>query len=379
MKQLAKFPTPNFKHTVIDRDVSMNTEQAPDADTIVERYAGAQLPKEPRERQAALVKAYTDQSPIYGNINEALRDDDLRKLSYYGGYIKELRDAFKTDHVDQIITPFEGMVWRGIRYADVEKALRDYPPGKIFVWAGFNSFTTEKQVAESFGSGGVLFRVKCAPPPHTYDDDDPEYAPADIQEWSAFGTGEAEILFPCNIKLRVLQVLRPSAQNGLSRPEVWCRMEGLDTDGGVRDWFSPQSKYVSQLQEELDIQDLDIDEMKGKMKQIVEAQQDQMNMLSEQMSIMQGAGEDSRIDALQESLKEEKEKNQEYRAIVSNLQSTVANLQSVVSVLQLQMAQQNHIGQHPTGRVVTPALGVQPQVAAPNVQYQACTEPQVSI
>merc|ERR1712100_650455 len=114
-------------------------------------------------------------------------------MRYFAAYIKELREVFLTDHHYQIINPFEGVVWRGICVPNPVEAIKDYKPGKDFVWAAFTSTTTNRNKGLQFGN--ILFEIHCEPPEGTYDDDDWEFAPARISEFSVF-PNEEEILFP---------------------------------------------------------------------------------------------------------------------------------------------------------------------------------------
>lgn len=343
MKVLDTWPTPNFKEGVIDRPPDLDTAEAPSADAIVEQLTGVTLPKESEERQKALVRAYTAPTELYSRMNRALLDDDIKGITYFGAYIKELRDVFKTDHVDQIITPFTGTVWRGIRFDDIKKALEDYPPGKEFVWAAFNSFSTDKNVAVNFAGGGgsgVLFRVKCCPPPNTYDDDTPEYAPADIQSWSYFGNGEAEILFPCNIKMRVLKITEPTGD--MPMPQVYCTTIGLDTDDGVTNFHAAQERHITVLQDQLDVKDMDMEEVNERLRDFMsnqQAMQEQIYSLQQAQYSLQQAQTSDAGSALQSKVAELEQQNSGLVATVAQLQMTVANLQSTVSCLQLMQMQ----------------------------------------
>ena len=62
-------------------------------------------------------------------MNRALREDDIMTLRNLAGYINELRDVFYTDHKDQIITPFRGIVYRGVTFPDVSTAQMQYKKG----------------------------------------------------------------------------------------------------------------------------------------------------------------------------------------------------------------------------------------------------------
>ena len=85
----------------------------------MEDYYPQGLPKDPIKYQEALVLIYTLESAVYHEMNKDLREDDPVMLHKYAGYINELRNVFETDMKDQIIEPFIGTVYRGIRFPDV--------------------------------------------------------------------------------------------------------------------------------------------------------------------------------------------------------------------------------------------------------------------
>lgn len=221
----------NFRVAVSWRDLHKADTNAPETQTVVQEYAywSDNLAADPIQRQKELVRLYTMETPLYHEMNAALRNDDLEKMKYFGAYIKELRDVFLTDHVDQIISPYTGTLWRGVSIPNVEEILRHYQPGKIFVWPAFTSTTTNKNVAMGFGN--IVFEMRCFPPEGTYDDEEWEYAPASVQEYSAFPS-EGEILFPPNCKFKVLEVQMPSETNGLNKPLVICDVTAFDTHSG---------------------------------------------------------------------------------------------------------------------------------------------------
>lgn len=234
------FPTQNFIASVMKKDPKVDDEDAPDTQTIVEDYGDYEdtLPKDPKDRQKALIRLYTDETPLYHEMNAALREDDLSKMKIFGAFIKELQEAFLTDQIDQILTPFRGTVWRGITVPDLDKALKDYQPNKDFVWSAFTSTTTQKDVALDFGN--IVFEIRCDPPEGFYKDKIYEYAPANIQAFSIF-PDEEEILFPPNVKFRVQSVQMPSAQNGLPSPLVICDCTAFDAVDGHLNEFKPKT------------------------------------------------------------------------------------------------------------------------------------------
>lgn len=231
------FPSENFKAAVLGAEPSMNEPYSPSTQVVVEACCNVQtlLPEDSVDRQKELVRLYTAETPLYHEMNSSLREDHLFKMQYFGSYIKELRDVFKTDHEDQIITPFEGNIWRGITYPDPVKALEEFTIGTEFVWPAFTSMTTNKDVALSWGN--VAFEIECRPPAGTYDDDIPEYAPACISEFSCYPC-EAEVLCPPNISFRVLRIDHPNDENQLSHPLVVCKVVGFDTDSGIQQFAS---------------------------------------------------------------------------------------------------------------------------------------------
>jgi len=218
----------NFVQAVITKDPSEDAEGAPDTQSIVKRFAryNKTLPDGPISRQLELVKLYTVESPLYHEMNRALREDDLAKMKLFGAYIKELRDVFLTDHEYQIIKPFTGTVWRGIsRVADLEATKRQYVPGKDFLWTGFTSTTTDKGVAMRWGQ--IVFQIEVEPPEGMYDDEVWEFAPAEIKEFSAYAS-ENEVLFPPNVKFRVTEVTEEQG-----KALVHCVATALDGIGGA--------------------------------------------------------------------------------------------------------------------------------------------------
>jgi len=229
------FPTKNFIKAVIEKDPRKDEADAPDTQTIVAKKAGYKqpLPDDEVFRQKELVRIYTMETHLYPEMNLALRQDDFTRLKYYGAFIKELRDVFYTDNQDQIITPFEGTVWRGITVPNVNNFLKDFLPNEEFVWEAFTSTTTDREVALGFGN--VTFEIHCLPPvTGSFSDDDPEYAPADIKQFSDM-QDESEVLFPPNVRFRVITVQQPTPTNQLQSPLVICETLGYDTIWGLID------------------------------------------------------------------------------------------------------------------------------------------------
>jgi len=219
-----KFPTTNFFNAVILKNPQENEgDESPDTDTLVLKEAGSNLPEGPILRQIELVKLYTGNA-LYRKVNKALRDDDYASMRYFAAYIKELRDVFLTDHDYQIIKPFEGTVWRGIGVPGdtTEWVHQNYQPQTQIVWTGFTS--TAKSKEKAWG-GGIVFEIRCYPPPGTYEDDDPEYAPADVCEFSCYPS-EDEVLFPPNVRFTVAYTQQEEDSTWL----VVCNINSLETE-----------------------------------------------------------------------------------------------------------------------------------------------------
>mmetsp|Transcript_82436 Transcript_82436/g.229742 ORF Transcript_82436/g.229742 Transcript_82436/m.229742 type:complete len:552 (-) Transcript_82436:90-1745(-) len=230
------FPTQNFRKYVVEKDPTKDEHDAPDTQTILSKKAGYHqvLPTDPIERQKELVRVYTMETQLYPQMNLALRQDDAKRLKYFGAYIKELRDVFYTDQQDQIITPYLGTAYRGITVPDVNQYLKDFQPGAEFVWEAFTSTTSDKTIAKMFGN--LLFEIHCNEPvTGTFDDDTPEFAPADIRPFSDTKE-ETEILFPPNVRFRVITIKLPTGQLGSdSMPIVICETLGYDSIWGLID------------------------------------------------------------------------------------------------------------------------------------------------
>lgn len=229
------FPSENFAQAVLYKDPSRNEPMSPPTQIVLEACGlGGSMPDDPIERQKFLAHAYTAESPLYHEMNKALRDDDLSALRYYSSYIKELREVFKTDHKDQIIEPFVGKVWRGIGFPDPEAAMKDFHVGGTFVWSAFTSMTTDRNVAFNFGN--VVFEVSCLPPKEAYDGLMAVYAPASVSAFSDFAQ-EAEILFPPNVQFEIKEIKMPGGDDdSITSPLLICETVAFDSDEGLKEF-----------------------------------------------------------------------------------------------------------------------------------------------
>merc|ERR1712183_531815 len=98
--------------------------------------------------------------------------------------------------------------------------MRQYTPGKDFLWRAFTSTTIDKRVAMRWGR--IVFEILIDPPEGMYDDEVWEFAPAAINEFSVY-QNEAEVLLPPNIKFRVVEVTEEEG-----KPYIRCIATALD-------------------------------------------------------------------------------------------------------------------------------------------------------
>ena len=119
---------------------------------------------------------YTTESPVYRQLNAALRDPDRKKIDPWRGYLRLVFEAFDA------LPSIAGSLYRG-----VSKDLRaDYGKGRVVTWWGVSSCTPKLAVARGFlGQKGkrMLFVVE------------PSTARS-IKVFSAFSGEEELILLP---------------------------------------------------------------------------------------------------------------------------------------------------------------------------------------
>ncbi|CAF1942329.1 unnamed protein product [Rotaria magnacalcarata] len=107
-----------------------------------------------QDEQAA-INLYTQQTPIYRLLNEALRKADGRSLSSWYGYLKLLLVALYK------LPPYRGTVWRGVPHDLSTKYRKD----DEHVWWSFGSCTSSLDILTSpnfLGASGVrtLFNIE---------------------------------------------------------------------------------------------------------------------------------------------------------------------------------------------------------------------------
>jgi uracil DNA glycosylase len=135
--------------------------------------------------EAAALYLYTTESPLYRQLNAALRHPDRAQATPYFGYLRLFLAA---------LSKLEGRresLYRGVK-GDFR---RQYARGNTVTWWGVSSCTVKPSVARAFLGGGgrrMLFEIV------------PSFA-VGIRSFSAF-TGEEEYLLPPGVRLQVVGV-----------------------------------------------------------------------------------------------------------------------------------------------------------------------------
>ena len=190
------------------KNSSLNEVFSPDLGRIVSLFTDKKLPRETykKERQQALATLFTEETPLYKLVNEALRDGDRSRMRYFAAFIKEFRDVFFVFDEKRIVDPFCGILWRGIRikpeklkdevesYKKIERSQE-----KHFSFAAFTSMSTDQAKASQFGN--LLFKILCGKPVP----DPLRRWPASLAQYSAFPE-EQEVVLPPGAKFQVLEV-----------------------------------------------------------------------------------------------------------------------------------------------------------------------------
>jgi hypothetical protein len=222
----------NVKAALSGKNPNKNELFSPDMDRVVHACCACpSLPVDALKRKKMLAWLYTLESPLYKEMNRALRDDDLSRIRYFSAFIKEFRELFRTcGDGHQVLEPFKGLMWRGIQVTDAGETFREFTEGKRFVWPAFTSMTTNKAVAEHFGN--LVFEIRCSPGQGTYESK-ALYAPASVSKFSDFPS-ESEVVFPPNTQFEVIG-RREGKKTFLglwdSVPTVVCQTVGLDGGG----------------------------------------------------------------------------------------------------------------------------------------------------
>jgi hypothetical protein len=111
----------------------------------------------------AAIHLYTQENPIYGAMNAALRAEDRHAVKLYWGYIKLLQSALFKLPKDITGTLLRGVKVTWMPLAAMKAQLTDLKEsGEPLVWWGFSSTSTSMPAVESFlGQDGprVIFTI----------------------------------------------------------------------------------------------------------------------------------------------------------------------------------------------------------------------------
>ena len=144
--------------------------------------------------QIAAIQIYTQQSPLYGDLNTKLRSKNRQDLVPYFHYLKLFLTAC------YLLPPVKTVVYRA-----VDKSIGSYQQGDVFCWWGFSSTSMKVDVLKDFLGGAAsstIFNIVCVDG-------------VDIQPYSAIPT-EAEILLLCGSEFEVEGILSPPQDKGLT-------------------------------------------------------------------------------------------------------------------------------------------------------------------
>jgi hypothetical protein len=154
------------------------------------------------EGHAAVLFAYTEETPLYGTLNRAMRtpstptDPTDAELRRYADYIVHLQGALST--LPTHVSSAQGMVYRGIR-ALLRPTL--YAPGMRVTWQAFASSTKQMLNTLIFVDrlpgrrlAGSIFIIE-------------SITAKDIRHYSAIPS-EEEVLFPPNSQFLVQKTLQ---------------------------------------------------------------------------------------------------------------------------------------------------------------------------
>jgi hypothetical protein len=190
------------------------------------------LPSDDRDKNAYLVRLYTGNA-LYAEVNRCLREDDETTMATYAGFIRDLRDVFRTNQEFPVVSPFHGLVRRGIYVDEPLEYVKGFRLDEEFVWPSFTSTS-----AGSGFHGNVCFEIRC----YVAIDSQAQYTPASIAHLSAYECDE-EVLFPPHVKFRVVNVnvIRQIVlMETIELPSVWQSIAERNLEG-LQQWADANS------------------------------------------------------------------------------------------------------------------------------------------
>jgi len=141
--------------------------------------------------QLGAVHLYTQESPVYRQLNQDLAAEDRSVMVKWFSYLKLIISAIATE------PKVSATLWRGIK-ADIAS---DYPIGRKFRWYRFTACTEDGNVLKNpmyLGQTGTrtLFSIEC-------------FSGRKIVHLSDYKE-EAEVLLPPETRFEVKQVINPA-------------------------------------------------------------------------------------------------------------------------------------------------------------------------
>ena len=211
------FVPPGFEVTRdVAQSIAMFGHSPAHVADIVEagRRKAAMCPFPLAVEHAAALYAYTEETPLYGNLNYTMRTPHTQstptdtQLRFFADYIVHLMSAQSS--LPTHVSEQQGAIYRGIRVL-LNPSL--YSPGKHFTWQAFSS-ATKKQVATldfvQVLPGrlllGALFVIH-------------SITAKDICNFSAFPS-EEEVLFPPNSQFKVVSVVTSASEKAALLSEL---------------------------------------------------------------------------------------------------------------------------------------------------------------
>ena len=211
------FVPPGFEVTRdVAQSIAMFGHSPAHVADIVEagRRKAAMSPFPLAEAHAAALYAYTEETPLYKNLNYTMRTPHTQstptdtQLRFFADYIVHLMSAQSS--LPTHVSEQQGAIYRGIRVL-LNPSL--YSPGKHFTWQAFSS-ATKKQVATldfvQVLPGrlllGALFVIH-------------SITAKDICNFSAFPS-EEEVLFPPNSQFKVVSVVTSASEKAALLSEL---------------------------------------------------------------------------------------------------------------------------------------------------------------
>lgn len=111
------------------------------------------------ENFVTAVEKFTEESyPSIRRIDANKFLDDNQASEAERDQLFEIREILNT-YLDNA-QPYQGGLWRGVKNKDYVEKLKELKVGDQFNQDAMSSFSSDREVAEEFGEGGILFHVR---------------------------------------------------------------------------------------------------------------------------------------------------------------------------------------------------------------------------